>query len=258
MEKKGESDIPISKEEKRDDKEIYGKMAKRIIRVARAMRVPDSELENMVQEVLTAHFQKEQMKAMCGVPSGFDPTKLPETTPWDDALASYLVGILRHKVADHFEKVGRYPSESIDGGKGGGGNDETPFRVMELVSAAPLPEGKVIAIDLQQKLIGLMQNDEIAVRFIRCSLDISGAEGKVDQQLAELIFGDVKKTREVVNTRKRILRRIHTEVEREQRKNGANQSWLTQMMTMASPATETPVRTPGPTPQCVTTPNASV
>src|SRR5580700_4753911 len=101
-------DIPILKQTN------WSEVITRLIKVAKSLGAPDSEVEDLAQTVVTV-FLAHPTKC------GFNPRELPQAVSPEDGLTMFLIGILKHKRIDYFRARSRNGGfESSDSGKNWG------------------------------------------------------------------------------------------------------------------------------------------
>lgn len=243
MDQRSEDGIPIRNENDIDHRKIH----LRLIQAGKRMGVPDNVIEDFAQEAWKELLRKEQRKDACEATGGFNPTKLSKATTVEDGLTLFLIGIMYHKRTDYFRTRSRHPLESIDTGKSHGADDGS-LKATEFASDAPSPEDELRADELKKKLLSVIpKKDKDAITLVTIAPCISWMS-MIDQQFAEVMYGDRLATPRVVAIRKRIRKYICRAAKTEQRNNGRTLSWLTTMKTMIKPATGTPERTAGLTP----------
>jgi hypothetical protein len=142
--------------------------------------------DDLVQSVLLDFFASD-------VHLGFDPRLIADGVSLEDGLTFFLMSILRRRAIDEFRRRKRFTSLS---------------RMDEHRKRAYIRFDLDVELsELQNQMIGVVQNDVIAQKLILAASEITGS-GKIDQELAEMVFGDPGAAEKIVNAKKRIRRAI--------------------------------------------------
>lgn len=170
---------------------------------------------------------------------GWDPKKMRKELTLEEGLANFLISVADYKMRDlnrSPDRRKRAPGHLDDRPESRGGDSDLPFPINVLTTNSHTAEHDLMNSEFRRYLVSLVPGDRIAIGIINAAVRTTGS-GKVDQELAYLVFGDKAATREIVNAKKRIRRAVMKD------ERYLYLLWMTKVKTM----TGQQGRTPSPT-----------
>ena len=192
---------------------LYKKLCKKAACELAAMKMLNKGIspEDIAQEVLLDVLKSGDL-------CGWDPHHPGMPTKIEESIEVFLKMIVKRKVIDNQRSHVRHPNVPIDpeGNSGPGASNRASHGdvIMDIPDPSCSVETTLSCSEQKIFLLKVAAGDRVAIAIINVSEHLSGS-GKVNQELAFLIFGDSKDTKEIINARKRLLRKLLVELESE-------------------------------------------